>query len=283
MRFTNCDSKCDSKLVTNCDSKTTQEVIRSSPGICFVANTQRGSSIPSEGAGCAGRGPFVNVGFSMPMAAVTLTHSNNLSRSNTMSRLSTVLLNPKLVGKFWSIVNRHEHPVFQRAIQHLLLMEVAWALHLWQDVAYERRQQRHVIARVRTPRLCAAFFTWLEVAAISKSKMADDAHINIKLQLGRRDLTDLASHPRERVGQLIALIAERTRCPMYAIRLVLRGKVISHHKQATLSSLGVVEGDALTMVVVQDRAAQRFTGEKAVDVQWAPGVRRKDMYREYTC
>ena len=74
------------------------------------------------------------------------------------------------------------------------------------------------------------------------------------------------------MGKLLVSIAERTHCPKYAIRLILRAKVISHDKHATLESLGVVEGDALTMVVIQDRAMQRLTRETTVDLHWAPDL-----------
>lgn len=181
-----------------------------------------------------------------------------------MRRLTRALT----VMRFWSSGNRHKHPAFARAIRHLLFAEVAWALHFWYEAALEMKKQRRIIARVCSPQLGAAFYTWLEGAAICKSEMASDPLISIKLQMpdrhqgaAVRPAIVMTTHPREKVARFVAAISERTLCPRYSIRLILRAKVISHHKHATLESLGVVEGETLTMVVIPDRATQRLTGD----------------------
>ena len=50
------------------------------------------------------------------------------------------------------------------------------------------------------------------------------------------------------------------RCPMYAIRLIYKAKVLSHDPSATLGSFSVSEGEQLRLVVVRDGAAQRLNG-----------------------
>jgi len=186
-----------------------------------------------------------------------------------MRRLTRALA----VLHFWNSGNRHKHPAFARAIRHLLFAEVAWALHFWYETACEMKKRRRIIARVCSPQLGAAFFTWLEGAAICKSEMASDPLISIKLQLPDRQWPALVmmTHPREKVSRFVAAISERTLCPRYSIRLILGAKVVSHHKHATLESLGVVEGKTLTMVVIPDRATQRLTGDAMPDAPLLEG------------
>lgn len=47
-------------------------------------------------------------------------------------------------------------------------------------------------------------------------------------------------------------------CPIYAIRVVHKAKVLSHHAESTLGDIGIESGDLLLLVVVRDGAAPRI-------------------------
>lgn len=86
-------------------------------------------------------------------------------------------------------------------------------------------------------------------------------YFNVRVRTGNGVEFSLSIHSKLKVNDLHKQITKRlgeADCPLYAIRLIYKSKVLSHKPDEPVETFGIAEGDLLLLVVVRARSRAHY-------------------------
>jgi hypothetical protein len=95
----------------------------------------------------------------------------------------------------------------------------------------------------------------VSIATADGAEVADKhAYFSVKVRAGNGTMFSLNVHEKLKVDDVHKQIARKlgeAECPLYALRLIYKSKVLSHRPDELLGDFGIAEGEMLQLVVVR--------------------------------